>query len=80
MTYTIEKGIPIPPLENRGGNRCWENPNSVAATLRRMEVGDSVFIPGPSYPKGATLDVLRKKGIKFTRRRQEGGYRIWRIQ
>ena len=60
----IEKNIPIE--------------TSLAATLREMEIGDSFLIVGKKSPgMGNTTGVLKPK--KFTVRKREGGYRIWRI-
>lgn len=65
----IEKGVPIPVRGKTVG---------LTNTLRSMEVGDSVFVPGISAGDvGGRFAWL--KPLKFTVRKQVGGVRIWRI-
>ena len=70
MTYTIEKGIPVP-----SGIRKSKHP------FHDMEVGDSVFYAGKTtgYVSGQTQHVRRKLGFKFVCRSVDGGTRIWRV-
>ena len=74
--YKIEKDIPAPLPNTKGvGKYPW----------REMKIGDSFFIPyadtnysqvnsAPSYFS------RRNPEYKFTVRKVEGGYRIWRIK
>lgn len=61
----IEKNIPIPPRSKY--------------PIDKMEVGDSISIPGV----GNISDVIRKfkeMGWKFTSRKEDDHYRLWRTK
>jgi hypothetical protein len=73
MTYAIEQGIPIPPSRSLGAGR----PDSLMGTLRRLDVGQSIFVAKPSKSVGC---ISKIPGKKYTTRAVEGGTRIWRIQ
>ena len=72
MNYEVEKGIEIPG----GGKKKypWDE----------MEVGDSFFIPGlgevPRNIASSAPTHRKKRGEKYTTRKVEGGYRIWRTK
>ena len=72
--YEIEKDVPTPT----GAQRTAKYP------FGKMEVGDSVFVPSEKRLSGihscATYYGLRHPPKKFTTRKVEGGYRIWRIK
>lgn len=69
MQLKIEKDVPTPQKR--------------AALLRKMEVGDSVFIPGV---KDATaghnlyFNQAKRLGMKITISKENGGVRMWRIE
>lgn len=66
----IEKGVPIPGRRSYG---------SFTATLRKMEVGDSIFVEGMrGQDVGGRFQHV--KPMKFAKRDAEGGVRIWRIE
>lgn len=72
MTWVaiIEKKKPIPA---RGPQKGY------TAALRKLEVGDSVFIPcgpGPLYSYRKLAGLLGKS----TTRREGEGYRVWRTE
>ena len=71
----IEKNIPIP--EACGGAITRKYP------FNEMEVGDSIFIEGRkgSYtPGNAAHNYGKNHGKKFTSRKENDGFRIWRIE
>ena len=71
---TIEKGIPIPPKRHTI-NKGW------VATLRRMEVGDSVLFENRKQAGGAIQELKRNKDPrKFVTRTVDGGIRVWRFE
>lgn len=71
MTIKIEKNIPLP--KKAGVGRALTYP------WDDMEPGDSFFVETdkscPSAPQSA-----RDKGWKFSNRRVENGFRIWRVE
>lgn len=77
--WTIDKNIPIPPRQTA--------PNGVSTGLTRvllaMEVGDSVFVSdergGLLTASSAQSYVQGHHGRKFTRRKVDGGARLWRM-
>lgn len=75
MSYTIEKGIPIP---DRTG---WAA--KLHATLNSMEIGDSLFVPksdkSPQQIYSNLSSFKRKTGKAFLSRSAQNGTRIWRI-
>lgn len=69
----IDKGIAIPPRRERIG---------MAATLRRMEVGDSMLI---AKEMCGDKNIARMAGYAlgigcYVTRKVDGGVRIWRIK
>lgn len=70
---TIDKGVPLPRRPDYIG--------LVAATLAKMSVGDSVFLPATRYKAGATWHIAAKlSGKKVAVRSVDGGSRVWRIK
>lgn len=67
----IEKNIPIPPVTPG------RNPE-LAKTLGSMEIGDSFAYNTKFKPQVARFAA--KTSRKFTVRRIEGGWRVWRIE
>jgi len=68
--FVIEKNVPVPP-GRRTGSRI---------PFARMEIGDSVFLPGdPKKFNSVSVAAAKKYGFKFTQRRVGGGVRIWRV-
>lgn len=64
----IEKGVPIPKRRQNG----------FAATLRAMEVGDSVLVSLAGRASAASV-FGRFRPKEFTTRKEgDGGLRIWR--
>lgn len=72
-TIKVENDIPIPPLSTTSG---------VGEALRRIDVGQSVFIRGKSsYQMSGIISPLKKiDGKDFTSRTMDGGVRIWRTK
>jgi hypothetical protein len=75
MEYKIEKGVPIPPIQ-------YKRRSGIAAALRKLEPGDSVFFPGLKTRDvgGSLVHSLRERGIKLIRRGLEDGVRVWRVE
>lgn len=76
----IEKGIPMPVVSRYQTRRGW------AEIARRMEVGDSVLMTDLAEAKAPAnvaktrlANSTRPLGYKFSARRVEGGYRVWRV-
>ena len=68
MVYTIEKGVPMP-----AGSK---STTGLAATLRRLEVGDSFVCDKTDGTIRAAANQVR---IKVAIRKHDGGgYRVWR--
>ena len=68
----IEKGIPMP------APRAW----GITAALRKMDVGDSIFLRGKKSNNITTIVAIltKKTGLMFTTRMVDGGTRVWRIK
>ena len=68
----IEKDVPMPEFRASG----------VTAALRKMDVGDSIFLRGKKSNNITTIvGILTKKTErKFMTRTVEGGIRVWRIK
>ena len=74
----IEKNIPIPATDGRGGRKYpWAE----------MDIGDSFFVDECSKQKKAIIGTAaiswvkyHKNDKKFTVRDYEGGIRVWRIK
>jgi hypothetical protein len=76
--FVIETGIALPPPKRGRGSQ--PNPNSLSGVMRRMEIGESVFVSGRSVQRssvGSRADRLKPK--KFSVRTVEGGVRVWRV-
>ncbi|WP_156521860.1 hypothetical protein [Croceicoccus mobilis] len=76
--FEIEKQVPVPPY---GTART-----GLAATLKNMDVGDSVHLCGGLTDKNrlssAFSGFTKTKagaGKRFTQRKTSDGFRIWRI-
>lgn len=70
----IEKGIPIPPDPKPRG---W----GLAALLREMVPGDSVFIKNRKPRQlGGAMQECRIKGWVMVKRSEGTGTRVWRIK
>ena len=56
------------------------------ATLRKMEIGDSLFFPTETPDKvrstltGSISQLKHESNFKFASRRVDGGLRLWRIE
>lgn len=76
--YEIEKNIPTPLDPKKPSKYPW----------KQMEVGDSFFVPYSDLPNGensscpkAGLGSVRNdlSSRKYTGRRVDNGWRIWRV-
>ena len=65
MVLKIDKGVPLPPKQKK-----WD-------WVDTMEVNDSIH--GTLRDCEIIYTRLRLQGKKGIRRKEEGGYRIWRI-
>jgi hypothetical protein len=74
MSQTIESGVPIPPKAKK-----WIGTDTAAAMA--CNVGDSWLVSSMTEHKHQVVSRLNKrlKPKKFTGRRMEDGFRIWRI-
>lgn len=75
VDYPIESGVPLPH------KRAPMN-NGIAATLRALQLGESVLIAHYTTTKQAsamTSYVSRHTGARFTSRKGRDGVRIWRL-
>lgn len=78
MSYKINKTVPVP--EDFGSGAKMKYP------LRRMEVGDSFFVPiGPGETEDRLVSRIssacyRIRPHRFTTKRVKGGARCWRIE
>jgi len=68
--YVIDKNVPVPT----------RSPYS-KYPFGAMAVGDSFFYPGPTseYVRNAAHHWGKNNGAKFSVRKDDGGYRCWRI-
>lgn len=71
----VEKNLPIPESQTCGDYKY---------PVQDMEVGDSIFEPGPKNSSESKVRLSAKKygtktGKKFSARKVEGGVRVWRI-
>ena len=71
--FVIEKNVPIPQKLA---------PNSLVATLCKMEIGDSIFLENPTQAKvsQARQTATRKSSFVFVTRKVDGGVRFWRAE
>ena len=70
--FKIDKDVPIP---EGAGKKSYKYPFS------EMEVGDSFFtdvLREKLYPAASYYG--KRNGKKFSIRKMEGGYRVWRIK
>lgn len=74
MSYAIDQSKPLrAPIRSLYGN---SRPDSLMATLRRLEVGESVYVDRGQKQLGCQSKIY---GKKFTSRIEGEGTRIWRI-
>ena len=66
----VDKGIEIPQPTGR----------QKRYPFRLMAVGDSFFSDSKASPMPLASKFGKKHGVKFTSRRVDGGWRIWRIE
>jgi len=72
MAIVIEKGVPLPATgTGRPSIYPW----------RKMDIGDSFFIPGTTTKKfaGQAGRAAIRTGRRFSTRTVDGGVRVWRI-
>jgi hypothetical protein len=67
----IQKGIPLPPTQSKYNFDDWAIGDSIL--LLTLESADSAQTSAKAWA------VRRGNGAKFTRRKVEGGIRLWRI-
>jgi len=80
MTYEIEDGIPLPPRTRSPRAGTKPDPNSFIGTLRRLKVGQSVFVPRTQkWATGAVSAAKKTTGQTYSVRTVEGGCRVWRV-
>lgn len=69
----IDRGIPLPPKYRP------TVATSLAATLRAMSVGDSIFLKGHTMRKmGELYTTARNLGNRLAARSVTGGVRVWK--
>lgn len=70
----IEKGVPVPTPRNR----------TILVSWADMEVGDSVHFPAAEYRREqlyqASCQYGRRNGKKFSVRKTDTGWRVWRVE
>lgn len=69
----IEKGVPLPSPRGRPFGSA-----SIMGTMRRMEVGDSLLLPGRKVTS-LTSTIVQLRPLKYACRTVEGGVRVWRV-
>lgn len=65
----IQKDVPVPV--------------SMTTLLSKLDVGDSVLIPGAKQSDASingSRNAARRLGIKIKSKRESGGIRIWRVE
>lgn len=70
----IESDVPFPNLT--------ETHSTVTKyPFRKMKVGDSIYFEGEESSKiySAAKTYAHRTGVKFTKRKEGQGYRLWRI-
>jgi hypothetical protein len=79
----IEKGIPLPEVERKPK---WRRPIRYKIAIDRLDVGDSVFIPGATQPPQKEMHYLKMRmGRLFSFRVIKDdlgnleGIRVWRV-
>lgn len=69
--FVIESNV---PLTAKGGD------TEIAATIRRLDVGQSFFVPdGEIKYRYQFYTAANHAGYKITSRKVDGGMRIWRV-
>lgn len=75
-SISIESGVPLPA--------SYINGRPASYPFRKMEVGQSIFIPeekvSPHHAAKRAYAAGRRTGYKFTCRKVDGGVRVWRIE
>jgi hypothetical protein len=70
----VEKGVPIPEYRPRVYG-------ALADACKKMDIGDSVYVPGVKCTNSIMSSVSRILGAgRFTSRTVEGGVRVWRTK
>lgn len=72
--FKIDKCVELPKTSSR---------NPLAIALVQCAVGDSVFVPNGAMDYPDVQYAMQKasySGGKFSRRKQPGGTRVWRIK
>ncbi len=70
----VEKAIPLPQSGSASSGAKGMYPYA------KMEVGDSFLAPCKHNPISIAKRWGRPRGIDFTSRKDDGGWRIWRIK
>lgn len=76
MNYKIERNVPVP--KSTAGARA-------KYPFREMKIGDSFFAPATQgmnrnrIASAATYFGIRHPGYRFSIRKVEGGWRVWRV-
>ncbi len=83
--YTIEKGIPVP-----SGNAARGRRKHPMVPLDKMDVGDSVYIPGPlsktalsnrlTNERKRLLTPEENKTFRMRSVVERSGWRVWRVR
>ena len=78
LELRIEKGIPLPLTRNMGDRRSNLPPRDI---LAKMETGDSILCTDVKQKSISAYVSLyaSSSGKKFTCRKSEDGYRVWRL-
>jgi hypothetical protein len=72
----IDKGIPLPALRKSDPDRDWKKSGRYKYPWTEMEVGDSFLSPKrPCLSIQSLMD-----GRRYTQRKVNKGYRVWRIE
>jgi NADH/NAD ratio-sensing transcriptional regulator Rex len=66
----IESGIPIPSISVAK--------SELGRKVRAMEVGQSVLCDSEEESQ-RVRDAMRSAGFKCSRRKVDGGFRVWRV-
>ena len=75
MTFTIEKGVPLPEHKKRYEKKY---------PFETMEIGDSFVVPiapdkSPSGLFSSISQAKKRLNINLTTARVDGGIRVWRV-
>lgn len=72
---TIEKGIPIPPKKVLTSQHA-----DIIDAFARMSDIESIFLRGCDRKRYIKIHTaLSRKKFKFTSRKEENGYRFWKL-